>query len=531
MGRINDFLSSFLYIETFSIIVIAIYSWRRRKALGAFPLLFLCFSSAIYSFGYGMEITSTSLESVNLCSKFEYMGLSFIPVLWVIQAYSLANKDKKISNIIKVLIFIIPTLTCIFRIANDKLNFMYRNEKLISNGYFYILTYEKCFWYYIYYSFFFGCIVISTIMYYKAFLKASGLARRQLKIIIFISISAILFEGFDQLQIVPIKMDYGAFIMFFVYVLFAAAVYPFDIMHIIPVSREIIFDWIYDGVIVMDTNFNLKDFNYAAKEIFKCLDKSLIGTKLELCTSEACEFMKMIKIWYSGSEECSKKLLDGGFIKDTFEFRINSKGSVIYFKARLKALYYHGYRVGSTILISNVTKEKEEVLELEKMARFDQLTGLLSRAYFTKYSNVEFDKLHRKNQTGVLVMIDIDYFKRINDTYGHQAGDHILKEMAFIAKNMLRNKDLIGRYGGEEFIAFLPQLSLKQAKLAIECIRLAFQNHDFFYEDKLIKVTASFGMVECCKRTMANSYEQMVKKADIALYEAKKNGRNRIAVY
>lgn len=528
MERINDILSSFLYIETFVILIIAWGSWKRRKALGALPLFVVCLCSAFYAFGYGMEITASSLKDVNFWSKIEYLGLSFIPSLWIVQAYSLSANGKKANKLHISFLFIVPILTCIFRLTNEYFHFMYKNERLISNGYFYILSYQKGFWYYLYYIFFFICMIVSTAMYYKAFLKSTGLVRHQLKIMICVSISVLIFETFDQIQIVPLKMDYGAFIMFLVYVLFAYVVYPFDMLHIIPISREMVFDWIHDGVIVVDTDFNLKDFNYSAKEIFKSLDKSMIGTKIELCTSEAPEFEKMLKIW----NDVDKVYSERSFKEDAFEFRIASMGSISYFKARLKALYYKGYRIGSTVLISNVTKEKEIIHELEKMARFDQLTGILNRRYFIELISIELSKLKKKDYKGILFMFDIDHFKRINDTYGHQAGDYILKEMVSIAKNMLRNKDLIGRYGGEEFIGFLPNISISEAMSIIECIRSAFEKYDFIYDGIFIKVTASFGVAEYYRQGSGEyfSYKEMVKRADTALYMAKENGRNQIAV-
>lgn len=532
MERISNLLSSFLYIETFSILVVAFCSWRRRKALGALPLFFLCLCSAVYAFGYGMEITSTSLGDVNLWGKIEYLGLAFIPSLWIIQAHSLAAKDKKISKTCISILFIIPILTVIFRYTNDYFHLMYRNETLINNGYFYVLSYQKCFWYYLYYIFFYVCMIISIAMYYKAFSKAVGLERHQLKIMVCASISVLFFEGFDQFQIVPLKMDYGAFIMFFVYVVFAYAVYPFDMMHIIPMSREIIFDWVYDGVLVVDTDFNLKDFNYAAKEVFKALDRSLIGTKIEFCTREAPEFGKLLKMWCRSKKEYSQENLPESFKEDVFEFSIVSVDNISYFKARPKALYYKGYKIGSTILISNVTKEKNIIFELEKMAKFDQLTGILNRRCFIELVGNKLTELEKQDDKGILFMFDIDYFKQVNDTYGHQAGDYILKEIAYISKSKIRDKDFIGRYGGEEFIAFLPKLTLKEAVSLIESIRAAFENYNFIYEDIPIKVTASFGVSEYCKKESGEyfSYNEIVKNADIALYKAKESGRNRVSV-
>lgn len=139
-----------------------------------------------------------------------------------------------------------------------------------------------------------------------------------------------------------------------------------------------------------------------------------------------------------------------------------------------------------------------------------------------------FDWIH----DGVIFMFDIDHFKQINDNYGHQIGDYILKEMSSIAKNIIKNRGFMGRYGGEEFIGLLPKLYLKEAVSLIECIRSAFENYNFVYNNVSIKVTASFGVTECYRNKLGEkfSYKDLIKRADVALYEAKGNGRNQVAV-
>ncbi|WP_411681995.1 histidine kinase N-terminal 7TM domain-containing protein [Clostridium thailandense] len=531
MKQINNFLSGFFYIETFIIFILGAYSWRRRKVPGAFPLFLMCISAVFYTFGYSMEIISVSLQNVNLWSKVQYLGLPFIPSLWVVQAYSLSFRNKKIGRLYKAILFIIPVLTCIFRWTDEYHRLMYKTMSLVNNGYFDVLYFERGIWYYVHCIFFLSCAIISIVIYYRAFLESTGYMRKQFRIMFYASMIPFVSLIFDQLEIVPLGMDCGAFGTIFIYIFFAYAIYRYDMMHIIPLSREKIFEWIYDGAIVVDLNYNLKDFNHAAKQIFQSLDKSLIGTEIELCTNECPEFFELLKDLNGKHRSDSTQKLEESFAEDVFEFSINTlKENIKYFKARLRPLYDKGLRIGSTILITDITKEKEMLLELERIAQLDGLTGILNRRYFIELANDELDRLLQQCGNGVMFMFDIDYFKRINDTYGHQAGDYVLKEIASIVKSIIRANDLLGRYGGEEFIAFLPDLSLNQAMIIVERIRAAFENHTFNYKGKFIKVTASFGVAEYYKHKHESycSFDEMVMHADSGLYEAKKSGRNKI---
>lgn len=531
MEEINNFLSGLLYIETFIILVLGFYSWRRRKVPGAFALFLMCISVAFYTFGYSMEIISQTVPSVNLWSKVQYLGLPFIPALWIVQAYSLTNSDKKISRLFVAILFVIPIFTCIFRWTDRYHGLMYQNMLLVSNGYFNVLSFQKGPWYYLHYTFFSICAIVSIVMYYHAFLKATGYIRQQLKFMFYASMLYCISQVIYQLGMIPLQIDCGPFVTFFIYIIFAYAIYNFDMMHIIPLSRDKIFEWIYDGVIVVDINYNLKDFNGAAKQIFNSLDKSLVGTKIGLCTSECPEFFELLKNWCNNKPYTDEKMEEGS-IDDIFEFSIKTTiEKTSYFKARLKPLYNKEVRIGSTILITDITKEKEMMYELEKAAQIDGLTGILNRRYFMELANFQFTRLLQQSGNGVLVMFDIDHFKQINDAYGHQAGDYVLKEIVSIAKIIIGHDSLLGRYGGEEFIAFLPDMSLDQAVTMVELVRAAFENHVFSYNGKLIKVTASFGMTEYCKQRYGtySSFEEMVKNADCRLYQAKNEGRNQIA--
>ena len=165
---------------------------------------------------------------------------------------------------------------------------------------------------------------------------------------------------------------------------------------------------------------------------------------------------------------------------------------------------------------------------LRELADVDGLTGLYNRRHFFELAQYEFDKCKASNEKIALVMMDIDHFKSINDTYGHSFGDEVLKELCSRCKRNIRNKDIIGRYGGEEFILIMPQIEEDSLVAITGGLRRAVEEKNFVYDDISVKVTMSVG-VALIHDSISN-LEQLNQIADQALYEAKRNGRNQVVI-
>jgi diguanylate cyclase (GGDEF)-like protein len=170
---------------------------------------------------------------------------------------------------------------------------------------------------------------------------------------------------------------------------------------------------------------------------------------------------------------------------------------------------------------------------LRHTSLIDPLTGLNNRRFLEQRLSEELDR-GRRNRTALsCLFLDIDYFKRINDGYGHQAGDHVLAQVGLISKKFLRSNDVLARYGGEEFVALLCECDEKTAQDIAERIRANIAALHPEYCGVSIAVTVSIG-VACCrpdlaaKAGMTNLAAELIKTADTALYAAKRNGRNRV---
>ena len=164
--------------------------------------------------------------------------------------------------------------------------------------------------------------------------------------------------------------------------------------------------------------------------------------------------------------------------------------------------------------------------EMSEMANKDFLTSAYNRRYFFESGFNIYTKNKRKNTSIAVCMIDIDHFKKINDTYGHNTGDIAIKEIKLILDKYLRSSDLLARFGGEEFCILLEDISRKDLENKFETIRKAFEENEIDVNGAKIKYTVSFGIAY----GMTDSLNRMVELSDEALYYAKKNGRNQVTI-
>ncbi len=188
-------------------------------------------------------------------------------------------------------------------------------------------------------------------------------------------------------------------------------------------------------------------------------------------------------------------------------------------------------------LLKKALELEEKVRELEHNLSHDKLTSLKNRGYFEEKSKGYLDNTkkikenHRRQWAGFndisFLFFDIDYFKKINDTYGHAVGDTVLQKVADILKKDLRVGDIVARWGGEEFVAILLGANEEQAKKKAEQIRGEVEQMTFENPAEL-KITISIGVAEFEE---GKTFEDMVKHADEALYKAKDSGRNRVVTY
>jgi len=196
-------------------------------------------------------------------------------------------------------------------------------------------------------------------------------------------------------------------------------------------------------------------------------------------------------------------------------------------RAKLKSGVF--VKIGNTIFkyLEGADLETAYHEEIYRMTITDGLTQLYNKRYLLEVLEKEMSRAKRYERPLSVIMIDIDFFKKINDRYGHIAGDAVLKELGNLLSKRIRKEEIVTRYGGEEFLVLLPETTIKGALSMAESIRSMVDSHVFPFEDQHLHITISAGVAEYDPEKQNNPSE-LVKAADVNLYKAKHNGRNRV---
>ena len=307
--------------------------------------------------------------------------------------------------------------------------------------------------------------------------------------------------SFRHVYVTPYSMAIMTFCIYIVII-------RYDIFDIISIAAVTVLDHIREGFILVDKNNNYLTSNSAASKIFPWIKKLKKG-----------DFIFSASGW---PEELKN------MENDPAEFSIDDNG-LRYYRASVSPILIRKETLTARIiLVREITDSVMLMKELENAATIDALTGLYNRKHFLKLATTEIERALRMNRPTYTAMLDLDFFKQVNDSYGHAAGDLLLIETAEIIRLTIRSYDLLGRYGGEEFSLLITDLEMDEAYNLMERIRENVEHSVTRYEGMEIKNTCSIGLA---KYFVEDTLESSLRKADEALYLAKNSGRNQVQVY
>lgn len=491
------FISGVL-LSSFAFILMKKFRDISSKILGIIMLLI-----AIYNIGYGFELASSNIEVMYKMLKLEYFGIAFLPGMWMLFAYS--YKKNNIPGGIILFFFIISLTTLVLVITNEyhglyysKLE--YKRVKNIS-----IAVIDGGIWYYVHMLYFNFSIVVGNILFLKTFNRTNKTFKKHGIILIIGSF----FPWFAYMLYLtgytPYGIDLTPYGLVITSIIFILGILKYRVIEVLPVARDIVFESIREGVIVIDKFEQIADFNKSAEIMIKELNYKSIGVGIR-------------DVLY-GYGNIFEKLSENGIavlsIDDEFdqnrylEFRID------------KIENGAGKEIGSALLVQDVTENIKMIQELEKIATTDELTGVHNRRHLMELSVREGMLAKRYKKDMAVAVIDIDFFKDINDTLGHIEGDRVLEKSAATIRNRLRRTDIFGRYGGDEFIITFPETDADIAYQISEEIRREINEE--------MKIGLSIGV--CGNEKGEIIFRDMLKLADEALYQSKQGGRNRTTIY
>ncbi|MGE4292326.1 MAG: histidine kinase N-terminal 7TM domain-containing protein [Desulfovibrio sp.] len=508
----------FLCFSCSGILSLIYYSVRVLKTNGGRPFIFLMLSVFIYSLGYMLELSGTSGEEIFFALRVEYLGIPFVAVFWFLFAFEY-NKYKIKNKLLYASLFAIPFVTTILLYTNDFHHYYYKEFGVDTSGPFPVASFVKGIWYYVEFAYHQLLSLVGVVLFYAMTRKARGYRKKQANVIFLASLIPWAGNLAEQVGLTLQGIDMVPFYLALPMPLFAIAMSRLRMFNIAPIARDKVFETMRTPVIVLDKNFHIADFNAFACNVLPELSREAIGLSAHEVLAARNGFMDKIMMVDQGPMEVEFKN-DG----DTRHFSISVTNLVS----------TQGNDLGLAILLYDITENKRLLDQLRQMASVDALTGVSSRGFFLKSCLMEITRVSRYGGSLPFMLIDIDHFKQVNDTFGHLAGDLVLRNVTSTFRRILRASDMIGRYGGEEFTVMLPETDLEGAKSMAERMRKAVQDTVSVYEGHEITVTISMG-IACFSspRGAVNTdgdkvLADLLKDSDKALYKAKSLGRNQV---
>ncbi|WP_027179701.1 sensor domain-containing diguanylate cyclase [Maridesulfovibrio bastinii] len=282
---------------------------------------------------------------------------------------------------------------------------------------------------------------------------------------------------------------------------------------------------IRDGLVLMDETGAVQHFNSAAVKLFNFSESDFMGLKLReyvRLNDNVEDDINLLTADYSdnpASLTCTTGVLD---VVCTRSDGTVFNGSIAVSPLRREGQWWIVWS------IRDVTDRKEAEEKLIRLATTDSLTGLVNRRVFMEKSQAELERAKRYNHPLSMMMLDIDHFKRVNDTYGHDAGDDVLQGLANVVLGVLRQVDCFARIGGEEFAVLLPDTDQDGAVNVAERVREAVEKTSIVSRSGELFITISIGVSTLSGNI--DDLERMLKTADVALYASKRNGRNMVSI-
>jgi diguanylate cyclase (GGDEF)-like protein len=348
----------------------------------------------------------------------------------------------------------------------------------------------------------------------RAYLRSKGALRRQTGLLLVgILIPVLVSVATDVFDWNPLPyIDEPAFSVLFTVALFSWATLRFNTFYLLPVATDVIIKHMQAGILVTDIEGLVIFSNPAAQKILGEKETQIndhpAGNILVKWLPEA------LQAWKEGKEEV--QLVSGEEPPQFFRLTI------------AKLVGDAGEAVGSLLTLYNNTDQKNYEKALNELAIRDPLTGSYNRRYFYEMAHVYFSQMVRFSRPLSILMIDLDHFKHVNDTYGHAKGDLVLQRVAAVCRSLVRAPDIFSRYGGEEFIFALPETTLENALLVAERLRKAIEA--LKNEVDGIPITASMGVSQTIGEA-GLTVDVLINRADEAMYLSKRAGRNRVTAW
>lgn len=523
----------YLLFSSLLTLVASFIAWQ-RKAPGSFTLSSLMLAMSLWSGGYALQWMPLSAQAKLLLPSFTYLGVLAIPSLFLIYALQFSHHEDWLTPPILTALTIEPLITLLLVSTNKYHHLMFLSIHAITARNFNPIETPPGPWYFINLFYSFALIIIGLFALMFGMSHTNPWMRHQYRMVLLASSIPWLANIYSEFFSPKINVDLTPFMFGLTGVIFSYTVLRNRFMDLIPVARSRLIESMSDGILVLDLSSRIVDINPAMRNILQIESASFLGSHASKVLDS---WMKNVDQFISGSETRT-------------ELRIQNNPPR-YLDLRVTPLYDNYQRLNGRLLVFRDVTERKQV---EKKLRYandrlqsqlieigtlqsrlraqairDPLTNLFNRRYLDETLDRELARSAREGYPVCVIMLDIDHFKKVNDTYGHEAGDQILKSLAATLITQNRRGDFACRYGGEEFVIVMPNSTIQTACQRAEHLRTCLSSLDVQYGRYNLTTTLSIGVA--CYPTNGEDRESVLRSADQALYGAKKAGRNRVFAY
>lgn len=510
-------------------LLMAFYAWGRRNEPAATPLIILFLLGFVWAFTYGLDIASSDLPSKIFWKQIGWTAASFGPLVFMMIVFEHLGLKHLLTRV-RLVLLLIPVFVSIALIWTIRYhNLLLYDFSVERVGALDILQQKN--------GILFTPIMlilqgISLVTYYYLIrsLSTANLIKRQQSITILAAL-LIPFIAFlpSLLNISPIKgFDFTPHALVFTSGLFAIAIFRYGWLDILPLARTILVEFIPLGVVVLDSRDRIVDINPSARDLLQ-VDNSIIGQEAQAFFSRFEEILRPQAGMEADSREI-KLVMPIGQPRYIDVSVIPLKTGDGQFNGRILTFQDVTERkLANERLQAQLTEIESLQVQLHDQAIRDHLTGLYNRGYLNSMLDQESHRARRHQHPLSMLMIEIDDFKKFNDTFGHEAGDVTLQKVAELIQANTRADDIACRFGGDEFTLLLPETPLESARLCAERICSGATNLDLQYDGKHLG-TLSLSIGVATFPDHGNSGPLTLRASDKAMYSAKQTGKNRVVV-
>jgi diguanylate cyclase (GGDEF)-like protein len=489
-------------------LVLTAVVWRlREQASAATALSFLLLSLSWWDLTYALFWAKAPAPNPYFWLDVTYFGVVATPAFGLIFALQITHKETLLSPLTYFALAVEPLLVLLTLWTDPLHGLFFGGKRAVDAGM--ILEGGLVFWVNVIYSYLVN--LISMILLAREYRRSQGIYRNQFAIILiglgipFLN-SIVFIAGFNPLP----GADNTPFSFTITGLFFAYALFRYRFLDLIPIARSMLIDSMNDGLMVLDAENRVLDMNHAAE---RWLPGLRVGDSIE----SIADRLPAVLLQYRQQNDLR------------IEVRLENPSR--YLDVQISSVRNsRGQFLGRLIVWRDITELKELQNTLHDLAIRDGLTKVYNRRHFEQLAEVEWARAQRHHRSLVVLLVDIDHFKTVNDTYGHQAGDRILARFAEICQQVKRAEDLFARWGGEEFIFLLPDSSPQAATALVNRLFQQFSQTEWMANAKDWQLTCSIGGAANTFQE-GDSFEALIRRADEALYQAKNTGRNRAVFY